>query len=353
MIKLKITTLIILFCFSSLYAVFHTDWIESFENDVSDVKIKDDYIFISIAEEGLFVYDFVPDETPALISSYPDITTSNLMIDGNFAFKRYARIISKYDISNPENITLVGTFEIPSDIVENSINDVYIKNNLLCVASYYDFSMPHIHFTDTYIDVFDIQDINNIQFLVCIFSSDFEGVRAQTHYLSNDNYLYVTPTGGGIRIYNCSDLQNIFWEETIDEANQPIMINENYIITRFSEIYQFDDFSSVTLVHDLDFGATSAWQFDDNILFNNQNTGTSYLYDLIDNEVMSHYYAYNQIPECIEDFMFLYKDNIVRIIDLRYPFNSNELYHLDYFASSFKLENDNLVFETDNGLGII
>jgi len=356
MIKLKITTLIILFCFSSLYAVFHTDWIELFENDVSDVKYKNDYVFILIAEEGLFVYNFVPDETPTLVSSYPDITTNDLMIDGNFAYIRHARIISKFDISNPESITFIGTFDIPSNIVENAINDVYIKNNLLCVSSYYDFSMPHVHFTDTYIDVFDIQDINNIQFLFCIFSSDFEGVRAETHYLSNNNYLYVTPTGfGGIMIYNCNDLQNIFCEETLYVDSQPIMINENYIITRFSNIYQFDDFSSITQIDDLEFGGTSAWQFGNDLLINNQNTGTTYLYNLIDNEVLNHYYAYNQIPECIEDFMFLYKDNIVRIIDLRYPFNSDELYHLNYevYGYSFKIDEDNLAFKKANGLGIV
>jgi len=347
-----VTTLIILSCFTNLNAVFHTDWIESFENDVIDVKYKNDYVFISIAEEGLFVYDFVPDETPILVSNYPDITTSNLMIDGNFAFTRYARIISKYDISNPVDINFIGSFEIPSNVVENTMNQVYIKDNLMCVSSYYDFNMPHIHFTDTYIDIFDIQDINNIQFLICINSSDYEGVRAQTHYLSNENYLYVTPTGGSIRIYNCSDLQNIFWEETIDEAYQPIKINENYIITRFSEIFQFDNFSSVTLIDDLEFGATEAWSYEDYILLNNYNA-VSYFYDLNENEVINHYYAYNQIPESIEDFLILYKDNIVRLIDLRYPLNSDELYHLDYNTNSFKLENDNIVFEVDNGLGII
>ncbi len=353
--KLKIIILVLLIYFTNLTAVLHIEWLESFSNEITDVKFQNNYIYISTVEEGLFVYSFIQGEIPTLISNFTDISTSNLILDGNNMYIRYLRVISKYDISNPSNITFIDSFEIPNNIVENAINQIYIKNDIMCVASYYEVDIPHIHFTETYVDIFDIQTTNNIQSLTCIDASfDVLGTRAKIHYLNNENYLYLTKTGfEGTSVYNCNDLQNIVWVETFNTASRPIMINENYIITEFAEIFQFSNSTSIYLIDNLENGASTAWQFNNNILLNNKYIGTSYIYNLVSNEVTSHYYSYNQTPEGAGEYLLLYKDNSVRLIDLRYPFNTDELYHLDYNVNNFKLENDNIIFEIDNGLGII
>ena len=349
--RLIILILSILINITHLFAVYHTDWIESFESDIIELKVQNDLIYVITANEGLSIYSLEPNELPVFILNYPEILTNNLIIDGNFAFQTSSQTISKYNISDPENLIFLGSFDIPNNIVDNPVNQVYIKNDLLCIASFDD--EYGYEETDTFIDLFNIQDINNVQHLICFEHYGFElGVRAKIFYFNNENYLYLTPGELGTRIYDCNDLLNIQMVGVLDMVQRPIMINENYIVTFFSEIFQFNTYSTVTLIDDLNFCSTAAWQIDDIILLNCSNN-VSYLYDLSENSIINHYYAFNQIPVFNGDFLFLAKNHILQRIDVRYPINYDELYHLDYNVNGFTIDNNKIIFEINSGLGIV
>lgn len=342
----------ICFLISSLTGVYHQDWAEYFDSEIYECEIHDGYLYVVTANEGLSVFTYNPDQPLEFIANYPDIATYHLLFDEQYAYVvNYSLPINKFDVSDPENIEFVGSIQAPMQLVNNAINDIYIKSDLLCIASYYDLNAPHNHQSDTYIDIFDIQDLTNIVHLTCIHASfGFEGVRAHIHYLNSENYLYVTSLEN-LEIYDCNDLQNISFQNSF-YTQTPIFVNENYVVNRSSSIYEFISNTDISLIDDLTMNAYSAFQ-SNNVIIINETNSVSHFYDLSTNEITDHYWCYGYKPCYDDEMMFLTDENILQGIDIRYSDNPDILFNLFYYANDFKIENDEIFFEIDEGIGVI
>lgn len=334
-----------------LFSVYQINWTEEFNSNILDLQSNESIAYILTVNNGLYVYDISNEYLPLLISHYPNIESEQLVLDNNFAYTINDRLITRYNISNPENIFEIGSFTIPQDVVQYEINKVYIKNNLLFVGSYDSYWISGLFFIDAFFDVFNITNINDIEFLLHTFGSIEPFC---IFYLNNQNYLYTTNHSlNFIKIYDCNDVNNIHFVSNIYLDDSIELINENYVITLDAEIFEFVDIENLQLVDSLGMSFSSTGQKNNLIFFTNY--GSLDFYDLNSNQITAHFsYPANTIkPIFADNILLIINENSLANINISDPINPYLLWEIRDNFAYFQIDNERVYYRKGCEIHII
>ena len=342
----------ILIIYNILFSVYHINWIEEFDSNINDLESNENISFILTVNNGLYVYDISNENLPILISQYSNIESGQLILDNNFAYIIDDRLVKKYDISNLENIFEIDSFIISQNLVQNDINKVYIKNDLLFVASYEIYGGGGVWFLDAFLDIFNIVDTNNIEFL--FNTAGYVEQTFDTIYLNNQNFLYTANYSSSyISIYDCTNTNDIHFVSNINLDNSIELINENYVITSNAEIYEFVDNDILQLLDNLEFSFSSTGLKDNLIYFTNY--GSIDFYDLNSNQITTHFsYPANTIqPIFANDILLIISENSLASINISNPTNSYLLWEVRDNFAYFQIDNERVYYREGCEIHII
>ncbi len=161
-----------------------------------DLKYWNRHVYIGTeANDGVQVVSVDDPDTPILVNLINDFTSShNIHVADGFLYVVGAgdHHIWIYDLSNPENPTLAGTWD------EEYIHDLHVYNNKAYCAAIY----------SSTVYILDVSDKNSINTLT---SWSYEG-KAHDCAVTSDETILITGdemTGGNIKIWDISDYDNI------------------------------------------------------------------------------------------------------------------------------------------------
>ena len=162
--------------------------------------VYDNYLCITCAYNGLYIYDISNASNPSFVGHYyVNSFCMDIDIKGDYAFLSYAydglRIV---DISDPTNPQEVGSFT--DNICAHYID---VQGNYAYVSDYDEESLK-------------IFDIDNVKNPILIAEYYFDGCLRD--FFVRENYAYL-PYGDKLTIFNVSDPENAFMEGSFIPSN--------------------------------------------------------------------------------------------------------------------------------------
>ena len=182
-----------------------------------DLKYWDRHVYIGTeANDGVKVVSVDDLDNPILVNTITDVDNShNIHVDSD----GYLYIVGAdehdvwiYDLVNPENPSLVGTWDLQGDSssTDGYCHDIEVYNNKLYCASIY----------VGYFRIIDVTDKTNPVTLVSHFTGN-SGISTHDVAVTEDeNYLFTGDenSGGHIKVWDISDYNNI---NLVDEYITP------------------------------------------------------------------------------------------------------------------------------------
>lgn len=146
------------------------------------LDMLDSLVYVNVYAKGIKVYNFNNPNTPEHLSTFDELSNlRNIIVSGDYAISFHYNTLYITDISDPQNIQLISTYEHKN---ENAI-DIALEH-----------STAYILYET---GVLDIVDLNNICKPELIGNRHISGF--QMHCTLNDNNLFVVSDDGGLWIF--------------------------------------------------------------------------------------------------------------------------------------------------------
>ncbi len=124
---------------------FNPTLIHSFETagyEIESIFIQDNFLFLGIGYNGLYIYDISNLTELVLVAHLPDIDASDMIVRDNFIFlidSYYFGVIDISTISEPELLCWIGDYSTPRNAIEIQGDFAYIAGKTLDI---FDISNP-------------------------------------------------------------------------------------------------------------------------------------------------------------------------------------------------------------------
>lgn len=152
--------------------------------------IKDNYLYLSARNDGLFIFDISDEINPVLINVYDSVYVAEVFFRDNLAFLTCkARGMQILDVSDPYNLEFIAKYDAGKNIW---VQDVFIRNDKAYITG-----------TMNKFQIVDISDIENPVRL-----SEIELLRSCYELSLRGKYAYIASYDFGLFIVDIEDSYN-------------------------------------------------------------------------------------------------------------------------------------------------